>query len=99
MSMICQNDAKIESYDFEYRAKKRDTYNAVRGRKMLTFDPKRLSEYPAIDWYQALLLKTPQSMILVSHFFTTFSSFVLSILVASNLCNRALSFLMYRGMH
>ena len=50
---------------------------------MLAFDPRRLSEYPTIDWDGSLLLKISLATILNSHFFTTFSSFSFLVLAAS----------------
>ena len=50
----------------------------------------RLSERPGIDWDASWLLKTPLGTILISNFLLLFSSFVLSMLAASNLYSRFL---------
>ena len=65
----------MESYDFEYRAKKRDTYSVFGCVWELVFDWFQLSEPPGIDWDASWLLRLPLSMNSNSSFFTTFSSF------------------------
>ena len=85
MPRICSNDARMRIYGFKNRAWHRDTYRAFEGLRTRAFDPGRLCDHPGIDWDWSLLLKTPLSMILISHFLVNFASFVLLISAASPL--------------
>ena len=67
--------------------------------KKLALDPGRLCDHPGIDWDWSLLLKTPLSMILISHFLVNFATFVLLVLAASNPYFVPCGLLMYYGMH
>ena len=99
MAMICSNDARIESYDFKYRADYRDTYRAFGRMSELAFDPGRLSEHLGIDWDRSWLLKTPLAMDSNSSFFVYFSSFVLLLSAASNPCFDCFGLLLYYALH
>ena len=94
MPRICSNDARIESYDFEYRAKKRDTYNVFGRVWGLVFDRFQLSEPPGIDWNRFGLLKTSLAMISNSNLLSLFPHLVLLVLAASNPIFRAFAFLL-----
>ena len=95
MLRICSNDARMKIYGFKNRAGCRATYSALWRVRMIAFDLGRLSEHLGIDWDWSQLLKTPLSMILISHFLVNFATFVLLVLAASNPCLALFSFLMY----
>ena len=98
MQVICTKDARMMIYEFEYRVRSRDAYSMFGRVWKPALDWFRLSERPGIDWDASWPLKTPLGTILISSFFTTFSSFVLSMLVAFNLYFRVPLLLMYDTM-
>ena len=95
MPRICSNDARMRIYSFKNRVWHRDTYRAFEGLRMRALDPGGLCDHPGIDWDASWLLRWPLSVNSNSSFFTTFSSFVLSMLASSNLGFDLFSFLMY----
>ena len=66
---------------------------------MRAFDPGRLSGHPGINWDRSQLLKLPLAMVSNSSFLVLFSSSVLPILAASNLCLDSCGLLMYYGVY
>ena len=96
--MIYSNDARMMNHEFKKEGDYRDTYSAFEGLRTRAFDPGRLCDHPGIDWDWSLLLKTPLSMILISHFLVNFATFVLPVLAASNPYFRVPLLLMYCGM-
>ena len=98
MQAICSNDARIMIYDSKNKAGCRDTYSVLWCVRKLAFDPNHLCEPPGRDWDWSKLLKLPLSMILISHFFVYFSSFVLLLSAASKPCFVACGLLMYGTM-
>ena len=95
MQAICSNDAKIIIYDSKNRAGCRDAYSAFGRVWKPTLDWFHLSEPPGIDWDASWLLKTSLAIISNSNFLSLFSSFVLSMLAASNPYFRVPLLLMY----
>ena len=94
MQLICTKDARIIICEFKNRAWHHDTYRALEGLRMRALDPGGLCDHPGIDWDASWLLKTSLAMISNSNFFTTFSSFVLFVLAASNPIFHAFAFLL-----
>ena len=97
--IIYSNDARMMNHDFKNRASYLDTYNAFGRMSKLAFDPGRLSEHPGRDCDRSQLLKVPLAMVSNSSFLSLFSSFVLSMLAASNPYFVPCGLLMYYGMH
>ena len=95
MPMIYSNDARMMNHELKNQGDYRDTYSAFEGLRTRAFDPGRLCDHPRIDWDWPQLLKTPLSMILISHFLVNFATFVLPVLAASNPYFRVPLLLMY----
>ena len=81
----CAKDARNKICKFKRRAVFWDTYSTFWWIWELARGWFCFSDCQGNDWDRSWLLNLPLSVILVSHFFHFFSSFVFSILAASNL--------------
>ena len=97
--LVCSIDARMIQIEFKNRDVLCETYNAFGSLRMHGFDRVSLCECPGIDWDKSWSLKTPLTLILVSHFFVIFLTFVLPLPMLANPYFVCFSLLMYYSVH
>ena len=99
MPIICQKNARMRGYDFEYRGVFQVTYSAIQGGRELAFDSFSLSGCQAIEQRGDFVLKLPLSTFSDSSFFKFFPSFALVFMKPLGPFARAFSLYKYNGMN